>query len=106
MSVDPSDAPAVESAVAHERDDLAVRNGWRLMYQGVVGEQWTTATLVTNEQFAEDEVVPADLALTQQVCQTCGVRRLVGQEPDPDGSVDQDHYATECFALAGASRRR
>ncbi len=54
------------------------------MHQGVVGEELTAATLVADEQFTEDEVVPADLTLPEQLLELACVRRPIGQEANPD----------------------
>lgn len=106
VSVDPADATTVKAPLAHERDNFTMLNSWCLAHQLVVGEHSSPTAFVADEQFAEDEIMAADFALSQQSIEGSSVRRPIGQEVDPDRRVDEDHQAAECFDSEAFSRRR
>ena len=106
MSVDPTNAAAVKPALTNERDHVSVWDHGHLVDQGVGGEKLTAAAQVADEELAQDEVVPADLASLQQRIEPARVWRTIGQEANPDRRVDEHHQAAECVVAPAPRRRR
>jgi len=65
MCIDPADAAAVQTAIAHERDDVAVRNDKRVMHGFVVLEKSPPSTDIANQQLAVNDVVATRLVAAQ-----------------------------------------
>jgi hypothetical protein len=51
MRIDPANPPAVQSTLAHELDDSAVRHGGRSMHLLVVRQQLPPPALIPDEEF-------------------------------------------------------
>ena len=84
VRIDPSDATPVQSALASELDDLAVRHDGRLVHERVVRKKLLAAALIANQKFTVHKVVAADLAAAKQLVKLASERRPVGQEANPD----------------------
>jgi len=93
VRIDPANAAAVQSPIAHKVYDIAVRHDRCLVHSLVVGQQLFATTRVADEELAEDEVVAAHFVTTQEPVQFTGVWRSIGQEPNPDRRVNQDDHA-------------
>src|ERR1017187_6486291 len=94
VNVDPAHAAAMQVAIANERDDVTVRNHGGLMHPLVGGQELPAASSVANEKFSIDQLVPRHFLETEESVQLGRVRRPAGKEPNPHGSVHQDHQAT------------
>ena len=93
MRIDPANTAPVQSPIAHKLYDISVRHDGCLVHSLVVGQQLFATTLVADEELAEDEVVAAHFVTTQEPVQFGRIRRSIGQEANPDRSVDQDDHA-------------
>jgi hypothetical protein len=67
MYVDPSNASAVQLAVADEGDDLRVRDNWGLVHALVVCQQRPAPAFVANEELTVNEIVASHFISTQKV---------------------------------------
>ncbi len=56
-------------------------------------KQFLATASIANEKFAVDKLVPRHFIAAEKAAQFFQVRRPVREEPDPYGSVRQDHYA-------------
>ena len=106
MCIDPSDAPAMQSAAANEGDHISVWHQRRLMHLLVVVEQLLASADIADQQFAVNEVMGTDLVATQKYLELSSVWCSIRQESNPDRRVDEDRHATECRADVVRSRRR
>jgi hypothetical protein len=97
MNVDPAHAAAFQAAIANERYDVAVRDHTRLMNLLVGGQEFPAPSPVTDEEFSIDQLMPGHFIEIEESVQRSRVGRPVGKEPNPDGSVYQDHQATLRF---------
>lgn len=93
MRIDPANTAPVQPPITHELYDISVRYDGCLMHSLVVGQQLFATALVADKELAEDEVVAAHFVTTQEPVQFTGVRRSIGQEPNPDRRVNQDDHA-------------
>ena len=103
-NVYPADATSLQVPIAHERDDLAVRNDARLMYLLIGGQELPSASTIADEKFSIDQFMSPDLIETQESIQFDCVGCPVGKEANPYGRIDEHHQATVCFG-DGLSRR-
>ena len=94
MNIDPAHASTMQIAIANERDDLAVRDRARLMHPLVGRQELPATSSVANQEFSIDQLMSGHFVETEESVQFGGVGRPVGEEPDPYGSVHQDHQAT------------
>jgi len=92
VRIDPANTAPVQSSIAHKFYDIRMGHHWRLVHSLVVGQQLSAATLIADEQLAEDEVVAAHLVTTQKAVQFGRVRRSIGKETNPYRSVNQDDH--------------
>ena len=106
MCIDPSDAPAMQSAAANEGDHISVWHERRLMHLFVVVEKVFASADIPDQQFAVHEVMATDLVAAQKLLEFTGVWCSIRQESNPDRRVDEDGHATECRADVVRSRRR
>jgi len=67
MYVDPSDASAVQLAVADEGGDIRVRDNGSLIHAPVLGQQRLAPAFVANEELAVNEIVASHFVATQEV---------------------------------------
>src|ERR1035437_6122982 len=104
MNVDPTYAAAMQVASADERDYVAMRHRARLVHLLVSSQKLLPASPVANEEFSVDQLMPRHFVETEESVQLIRIGRAVGKEPNPHGSVHQDHQATLCLG-AGRSRR-
>src|SRR5712664_982213 len=100
----------MQVATANERNDLTVRDNARLMHPFVGGQEVSAATPVANEKFSVNQLVPRHFIATEESVQFGRIRRTVGKETNPYGSVHQNHQATLCLGDSfsrrlGTSRR-
>ena len=92
MNIDPTDAAAGQVPVTHELDDFEMRDGDRAREAIVESEEVTAApAAVSREEFSINQLVPDDLIESKQPVELPGVGGAVGQETNPDRSIDQDH---------------
>jgi hypothetical protein len=82
--------------MAHELDYLGMRNGERSIDAIVSGQELMAASAVAYKQLSRYEFVPYDLVRGKQVTQLLGVGIPIGQKPDPNGRVDQNHLGRRC----------
>jgi hypothetical protein len=61
----------VQSTVEHELDDIAVRHGGRSMHLLVIRQQLPPPALIPDEEFSEDELMPAHFVATQESVKLC-----------------------------------
>jgi hypothetical protein len=94
VNVDPTHAATMQVASANECYDVTVRDFARLMHPLVIRQELPAASSVAKEEFSVDQLMPCHFIETEQSVQLGRVRRPVGQEPNPHGSVHQDHQAT------------
>lgn len=94
MNIDPAHAPTMQVTIANELDDIPVRDNARLMHPLVGGQELAAASSVANEEFSIDQFVPRHFIATEESVQLGRVGVPVGKEPNPHGSVHQDHQAT------------
>src|ERR1035437_1082105 len=83
----------MQVASANERDYVAVRDRARLVHLLVSGQKLPPASPVANEEFSVDQLMPRHFVETEESVQLSRVGRAVGKEPNPHGSVHQDHRA-------------
>lgn len=88
MRIDPANTASVQPPITHELYDINVRHDGGLVHSLVVGQELFATTLIADEKLAEDEVVAAHFVTTQEPVQFTGVWRSIGQEPNPDRSVN------------------
>ena len=93
VRIDPADTAPVQAPITRELYDISVRHDGCLVHSLVVGQQLFATALVTDKELAEDEVVAAHFVTTQEPVQFAGVWRSIGQEPNPDRSINQDDHA-------------
>jgi hypothetical protein len=105
MCVDPSDAPAMQSAGANEGDHISVWHQRRLMHLLVVVEKLLASADIADQQFAVNEVMGTDLVAAQKSLEFSGVWCSIRQKSNPDRRVDEYGHA-ECRADVVRSRRR
>jgi hypothetical protein len=106
MCIDPSDAPAMQTAAANEGDHISVRHERRLMHLLVIVEKLLASADIADQQFAINEAMGTDLVAAQKSLEFSGVWCSIRQESNPDRRVDEDGHATECRADVVRSRRR
>lgn len=106
MCIDPSDAPAMQSAAANEGDYLSVWHQRCLMHLLVVVEKLLASADIADQQFAVNEVMGTDLITAQKSLEFSGVWYSIRQESNPNRRVDEDGHATECRADVVRLRRR
>jgi hypothetical protein len=106
MCIDPSDAPAMQSAAANEGDHISVWHQRRSMHLLVVFEKLLASADIADQQFAVNDVMGTDLVAAQKFLEFSGVWCSIRQESNPDRRVDEDGHATECRADVVRSRRR
>lgn len=93
MRIDPANTAPVQPPITHELYDISVRHDGCLVHSLVVGQELFATALVADEELAEDEVVAAHFVTTQEPVHFTGEWRSIGQEPNPDRSVNQDDHA-------------
>lgn len=93
VGIDPIDAPAVQSALTNEGHNVLMWNGGRLTHQRVVCPQRRTPSLVAHQEFAKDEGMAAHFSSAQQLVEPVRVGRSIGQEPNPDGGINEDQVS-------------
>ena len=74
MCIDPSDAPAMQSAAANEGDHISVWHQRRSMHLLVVFEKLFAVADIADQQFAVREVMGTDLVAAQKFPEFSGVR--------------------------------
>src|ERR1035437_5241750 len=94
----------MQVASANERDYVAVRDRARLVHLLVGGQKLPPPSSVANEEFSIDQLMPRHFVETEESVQLSRVGSPVGKEPNPHGSIHQDHQATLRLG-DGASRR-
>lgn len=91
MNVDPTDAASVETPLANELYDIAMRNDSGLMHTLVSGQEGPASTTITDQKFSINQVMPSHFIKRQQLVHFEVVRNAVRKKPDPDRCIDQDH---------------
>ena len=82
-----------------------MRHGTGSLDPRVRREQADAPPAVTEQELPVDEIVAQNLVVREQPIEHARMRLSRAEEADPDGRVDQDHYATRCLRV-GFSRRR
>ena len=82
----PAELPTApgQSPFSHERDNVAVRDEWRLVHLRVLGQKLLAPSLVANEKFPVDEIMATHFVTAQEPVQFGGRRGSIREEPHPD----------------------
>ena len=105
MDIDPPHSATLQASIAHEGDHLGVRNDTRLVHLFVGSQQFRSTSPVADQEFPKDQLMPDHLIALEQTVELGGVRPTIGQEANPDRSVDEYHHAARRLVV-GFSRRR
>jgi len=93
VRVDPANASAMQTTLLHERRDFRVRDRGGSVHGRKILQQRAAPRRVAQQQLAVDQVMPADLATSQEIVERVGVRPTAGQEANPDRRINEDHQA-------------
>ena len=96
MNVNPANAAAIQFSMTHEFNHLGMRNGGRPVDAVVSRQELMAASTVAHEQLSGDKFVCRNLIEGKQLAELLGVRRPIGQEPNPDRGVHQNHSGRRC----------
>lgn len=105
VNVYPACAAAVKLPGVDECSHFTMRNHWQPGNVAVFGQPLFPTTFIAYQELTENQFVARHLVPKQQCVQLGRVRRRVGEEPNPDGSIDQHHQATRLRFGDGGSRR-
>lgn len=93
MDIDPPHPAALEASVAYKCDDLSVGNDTRLEHLIVGRQQFRSSSPVVDQEFSKDQFVPHHLIALEETVELGGVRLTIGQEANPNGSIDEYRHA-------------
>jgi hypothetical protein len=87
VNINPADPSTMQFAIPNERDDLIVRDDFRLMYPLVGSQQLPAPSSIAYQQFSIDQFVSCHLIKAEESVQLDGVRSPIAEKANPHGCV-------------------